>query len=446
MAKTKKKKVKKSKLKQVKNKCCDPYKIHKKWNTNNLRTISAVYIEKARELNIILDTKSLICTSCCTKIGRGRKLHNSNSPRVSSRRESEENIAQHIETEQPIELSDFSSPEQQSSQKSSGSSIYEECEINKKKIVDTLNKAFKDTPIHEIDYNNLNRKRYSTDMLKKIIGFLSATVFKNAECDSDEMISQLKEKFGHISSRNDKIKILSLLPKSWSAIKIANEFRVPLYMARQVKGLVERYGILCNTEKKMGSKRINDTAVELVEGFYRSDEISRMCPGLRDFVTVTDQNGKTAKQRRLILMNLREAYVLFKEQNQDVKIGFSKFAELRPRECILALENYGTHTVCVCQYHQNFKLCFSALKQMGIYGEFETFRHLLNAVLCDKNEDGCRFGRCMDCFNRVVDTSIMVRNRLEDEMLLEIVSFKQWTNASGKIGIECIRYSSKYVN
>ena len=34
-------------------------------------------------------------------------------------------------------------------------------------------------------------------------------------------------------------------------------------------------------------------------------------------------------------------------EHPDVKVGFSKFAELRPKECVLAGAT-GTHSVCVC--------------------------------------------------------------------------------------------------
>jgi hypothetical protein len=38
-----------------------------------------------------------------------------------------------------------------------------------------------------------------------------------------------------------------------------------------------------------------------------------------------------------------------------VSIGFSKFAELHPKHCILAGAR-GTYTVCVCVIHQNITL------------------------------------------------------------------------------------------
>ena len=58
-------------------------------------------------------------------------------------------------------------------------------------------------------------------------------------------------------------------------------------------------------------------------------------------------------------MNLNEAYQLFKEKHPDVKLGLSKFCELRPNEYI-TVGSKGTHSVCVCTYHQNFKLMLAS--------------------------------------------------------------------------------------
>ena len=57
-------------------------------------------------------------------------------------------------------------------------------------------------------------------------------------------------------------------------------------------------------------------------------------------------------QKHLLLCNLREAYELFKERNPTLVIGFSKFAELRPKQCVMVGQS-GTHSVCVCVKHQN---------------------------------------------------------------------------------------------
>ena len=78
-------------------------------------------------------------------------------------------------------------------------------------------------------------------------------------------------------------------------------------------------------------------------------------PGKKDFVSVKQEGKRVQVQKRLMLSNLREVYREFKEKFPDRKIGFSKFAELRPKHCILAGAS-GTHSVCVCTIHQNVKL------------------------------------------------------------------------------------------
>ena len=51
----------------------------------------------------------------------------------------------------------------------------------------------------------------------------------------------------------------------------------------------------------------------------------------------------------------------FKERNLNVEISFSKFAECRPKQCVLSgLE--GAHSVCVCTTHQNMDLMFQHAK------------------------------------------------------------------------------------
>ena len=79
-------------------------------------------------------------------------------------------------------------------------------------------------------------------------------------------------------------------------------------------------------------------------------------PGMKDVITVRDKDGnKKCLQKRLLLLNLKELYQSFKEEYTELAIGFTKFSMLRPTNCIL-VGSSGTHSVCVCSYHQNVKL------------------------------------------------------------------------------------------
>lgn len=73
------------------------------------------------------------------------------------------------------------------------------------------------------------------------------------------------------------------------------------------------------------------------------------------------------KQRRLLLLTINEAYAIFKERYPNIRIGISKFAEMRPKECTLISDKKGAHATCICIYHQNVKLIFNALKAKNFF-------------------------------------------------------------------------------
>ena len=73
-------------------------------------------------------------------------------------------------------------------------------------------------------------------------------------------------------------------------------------------------------------------------------------------------NGyKEHVQKRLILFSLKDAYKQFQDDNLGVKVGFTKFRELQPKNVVLPGAS-GTHNVCVCTIHQNVKLMLERSK------------------------------------------------------------------------------------
>lgn len=82
-------------------------------------------------------------------------------------------------------------------------------------------------------------------------------------------------------------------------------------------------------------------------------------PGMKDDISVYDKDEiRIHMQKKLILSNLKELFQQYREEYPGQKIGFSKFASLRPKHCVLA-GSAGTHTVSVCSTHQNLKLMIS---------------------------------------------------------------------------------------
>ncbi|KAJ8889990.1 hypothetical protein PR048_009495 [Dryococelus australis] len=93
--------------------------------------------------------------------------------------------------------------------------------------------------------------------------------------NSDEysiLINKLKEKMKSATSVKDKIKILSLLPSSWSQ-KTITEFSMSEYLVKSTRNLVNKYGILPETIKRK-QKLFSQTISQKIIEFYGKDENS----------------------------------------------------------------------------------------------------------------------------------------------------------------------------
>ena len=130
------------------------------------------------------------------------------------------------------------------------------------------------------------------------------------------------------------------------------------YQVRQARDLKKSRGIL-STPDNNRAKLLPESTAAKVQLFFEDDNThARLMPGKKDFVSI---KRNVHKQKRLLLCNLKELYAHFKEHNPDVSIGFSKFCSLRPKWCV-TVESSGTHSVCVCTYHQNAILLVDAIK------------------------------------------------------------------------------------
>ena len=208
---------------------------------------------------------------------------------------------------------------------------------------------------------------------------------KNKAEELDRLHAAMKEKL-ITASNAEKLQILTLVPDSWSRKYCSQYFGVSEYLIRSARELKQRKGILAQASQKKGKAMAQET-IDLVHAFYQDDEYSRQLPGKKDYVSI--QKG-VHKQKRLVLCNLHELFVAFKERNPNAKVGFSKFCMLRPKWCVIAGSS-GTHSVCVCTIHQNTILLVDALNWEV------TYKDLVNKVVCDASNRECMMHRCINC-------------------------------------------------
>lgn len=112
----------------------------------------------------------------------------------------------------------------------------------------------------------------------------------------------------------------------------------------------------------------------------------------------------------------------FKDRFPSINIGFSKFAEMRPKHCILAGQS-GTHTVCVCTTHQNVKLMIENAKLNTITnGNLTNYKQCLAKVLCNPSSIDCNTGNCVYCPGDTEIRTILLESF--DEHFIEQVQFR----------------------
>ncbi|CAF1280199.1 unnamed protein product [Rotaria magnacalcarata] len=87
-----------------------------------------------------------------------------------------------------------------------------------------------------------------------------------------------------------------------------------------------------------------------VHNFYVRNDISYQLPGKRDVVVAKEDDGrKITYQKRILLNSVRENDELFKEENKNVNLSRSSFAELR--SVFVILKAALVHRNCLCFYH-----------------------------------------------------------------------------------------------
>ena len=121
-------------------------------------------------------------------------------------------------------------------------------------------------------------------------------------------------------------------------------------------------------------------------------------------------------------------YALFKEKYPTHYIGFSKFCQLRPKNCILA-GGSGTHTVCVCTIHQNVKLMMNGagLRSIVWHGDntsLKSYHCCLAKIMCNPPSPNCYMDECKECPG-IKQLREALLNKFEDELIDE-VTYKQW--------------------
>ena len=251
------------------------------------------------------------------------------------------------------------------------------------------------------------------------------------EQELEELLLGLKQKFTSLPENDPlRVTILTVAPESWSIRKIAVEFNTSFRMAKHAKDLRKSGGVLASPPFKKG-KNVSDETVSKVVEFYENDCDSRIMPHKKETVTVKIDDRKEKRQKRLLLCDIKVLHMKFKEKYPTFPIGFSKFAELRPKWCVTA-GTPGTHTVCVCIIHQNVKTMIDAInlgtltKNLKI--PLNDYKDCMHFVLCKNRRTACYLRECKHCPAMKEFSNYVIEVLMQNNILQVIFSMWQSTD------------------
>ncbi|KAG1662397.1 Ribosome biogenesis protein NOP53 [Nymphon striatum] len=274
---------------------------------------------------------------------------------------------------------------------------------------------FKATRVGERDRSSYAKRKLSqmTEKCEELLLPYGLDAGEEKGCkncnDLDDMVYELKEKCA-ISPRTMQLQILTLAPPSWTKQKTMEIFEVTKHMARK-------------PENYKKGKVLSETVMQTVENFYQNDEISCLMPGKSDCVSVKIGGEKKHVQKRLLLANIKEIYGEYKLKYPEIRIGFSKFCELRPKWCITVGAS-GTHSVCVCTIHQNVKLLLAAIPKFD-----SDYKELLKLMMCDPLSRSCNLHLCDLCPGKqAICTAVETHLKDHGLEMEDDISYTQWVS------------------
>ena len=116
------------------------------------------------------------------------------------------------------------------------------------------------------------------------------------------VLEQIKKKISKSTNKQERIQLIILAQEFWSRRDLIREFDCSEREAREAKDLVANSGVFSIPTKKRG-KLLPADIVNSVKIFYERVDISRIMPGLKDYVSIKQNNGEREDfQKRFCLV------------------------------------------------------------------------------------------------------------------------------------------------
>lgn len=186
-------------------------------------------------------------------------------------------------------------------------------------------------------------------------------------------------------------KLLLENKKQLMKYKIMNQYKC---ISSKVFATTSKKSTMKQTMKDLRMKKIENAVHLHVTNFFENDDVSKMCPGKKDCITVK----KVKKQKRILLDSLKNLHLKFMSQ-ENYKISYALFCRLKPFWVVIP--KVTDRDTCACKIHSNAELLVEALHKAGAIDK-KTPKEISSYLCCDTSSVACLQRKCVACKNSVI--------------------------------------------
>ena len=188
--------------------------------------------------------------------------------------------------------------------------------------------------------------------------------------------------------------------------------------------------------RKKYRKKLTPEVINKIIGFWERDDISRLEPSKR----VSKKKGP----KRYMLFSLKEAYIMFKNEETDNQVCFSNFYKFKPKN--VEVSSKTPIISSLCPYCMNIRLKLPKLGIPNLKKEYD----LIKLLICDKGQNSlehadCVKNKCKECFNLVGKLETLCNGKHKDTDIFKWYTWKKEsiTKPNGK---KIVRRNLKFMD
>jgi hypothetical protein len=170
--------------------------------------------------------------------------------------------------------------------------------------------------------------------------------FKKDSQDLELLMNKLKVRIQNCSKAEQR-SLLTIVPDSWGQKEAAAFFNVPINLIKSSRKQLADAGTILPPIKTKEGRKLMQSTKDLVSRFYKREDVSRCCPGMKDTISVKDPVTGKREHRRKLFVGQSQGIVRNLQRRKSNGKGWSKFISFTETSRMFFFDIKGI-SQCLC--------------------------------------------------------------------------------------------------